>query len=242
LQAPPPNRTCPSGYKKLHRGPSKAPTDRSVSYSSLRALGWDSLPARRSRKDKTDSATGSVDFWSVLCSGYAKHSSDWKACKQADRPRGVGATHIRYDCTDNTFWMLMYVWDGIVMSTNASDLWAVNSCGPACTPSDAAFLQFQTDGTGGSCGTTCSSATNSSSSSCCRDVWPVTDGTAGWVGWLAKGSFNLTNSSTVFHDRVMVSMCWGDTCANATLTASTPNGYSSSSSPGICFSCAGEFN
>jgi hypothetical protein len=207
-----------------------------VSYSSLPALGWD-LPPRRGRVDNTETAIKSFDFWSVLCSGHAKHTSDWKSCKQADRPSGVGATHIRYDCTDKTFWLLMYVWDGIYMSRNAGDLWAVNSCGPACTSSDAAFLRFQKDGTGGSCGTTCSNAANSS---CCRDVWPVTDGTAGWVGWLAKGTFSLINSSAVFHDRVMVSMCWGDTCGNTTLTASTPNGYSSSASPGVCFSCAGE--
>jgi hypothetical protein len=236
------NSTCPVGYHEVLRGATTGPADRAVSYASLRALGWDT-PVSRSRSTNTSSTKQAVDFWAVLCSGNSTHIGNKRACQGPGPRAGVGAAHIRYDCVDAMLWVLLYVWKDTQLNFDSSNFWAVSQCGPACTARDNMFLHPTADDTFAVCGVACQNKAGSNSTCvrgtcpCCQGVWPVTDGTAGWVGWLAKSAVSLSPGGAITRDQLMLQLSWRDSCSKGNVTASTPNGYTGNASPGVCLSC-----
>lgn len=109
-----------------------------------------------------------------------------------------------------------------------------------CTASENKYLIYSGTAAGGTCGRTCPKACASGQTSCwcCQDMWPIVDGAAGWVGYLAKVTFSLQPATTVSSDTMMVHVDWGMTADSRTQTGSSANGDAGSAPAGICFDCS----
>jgi len=181
-----------------------------------------------------------------MCNSFGNTNPDRKTCATTPTA-GAGATHIRYDCSTGggTFWLLTYVWSDIYFDRTPDNMWVVNKCGATCAANDNKFVKYPSSGSAaasGGCAATCPRTCDAASTSCwcCQNLWPIIDGTAGWIGFMARVSFNLAPGSTVSSDNMMVHFDWGTSQGSTANTGSTSNGQTGTGSAGVCFSCAGE--
>lgn len=138
--------TCPDVSISPFKGATQAPPEGTpVHYSALRGLGWGVPASRASTATAATTAANSSDFWSVACQKGVK--AERTSCTTANDL--AGAVHVRYNCTDASFWVLVYSLADIKYGTTSADMWAANQCGDFCDSKDTAFLR------------------------CVREVWPA---------------------------------------------------------------------
>lgn len=164
--------TCPSGYRTPLRSTTDSPpATGSVPYSALRSYGWD-VPSPR---PLNSAPSASADYWDVVCTSFNSQSS-YTQCGTKEPVNGGGAVHLRYSCTDNTMWILTYVFSAYMFQTSFGDLWAVYNCpSTGCKASSDKFVQFAGTEENASCQSTCSASTSGCSGTgqscwCCQDV------------------------------------------------------------------------
>lgn len=207
-----------------------------MSYSTLPQLGW-LVPAVRPASTNPALATSAEDFSSVLCNGFGFVNADQKSCRDSVAPLGAGAVHLRYNCRDNTFWILTYVFSDIFMSNNTNMLFTVDKCGTTCGASDNKFVQYSGTAAGATCSKTCTAACLTTPDCWwCQNIWPIIDD-GKWVGYLSQDHFTLAADSTLTSGTMMVHIDFGVTASDTTKTASSSNNVV----PGTgvaCFSCA----
>lgn len=81
-------------------------------------LGWSVPPTRPNHLDNISPVTTADDFYSLQCNGWGNVNADRDECVKVKGnvpPYPVetgfryGATHLRYDCTTKSLWVLTYV-------------------------------------------------------------------------------------------------------------------------------------
>jgi hypothetical protein len=72
-------------------------------------MGWD-VKARTAGAN-----SASTSLYSVLCNSFGNVLPDRRTCDAGAAP--VGEAHVRYDCTDKTFWILTYVYSNFYFNT-----------------------------------------------------------------------------------------------------------------------------
>jgi hypothetical protein len=189
----------------------------------------------------------------VQCNTFGNVGDNGKTCLQnnkvtLDTVRGI--THMRYDCTSRSVWILTYVLPGTDLVPTTGDMWVDTDCaaaGSSVCPNSAGAKTFDYEGgaTSASCSTssTCDMDVGLRTGICCLDFWPVTDTVtrAGvpqeeWIGYIAKGYFTLPGTNTAAWDTVSVHWDFGTITAKNT-GSSTPRPGTGGS--GICLNCAG---
>jgi hypothetical protein len=158
-----------------------------------------------------------------------------------------GITHMRYDCTDQSIWILTYVVPGTDLQANNAALWTDTDCGgvdPTVCMTASGSKTFGVGATAGACDTTCNTNPALRSNMCCLNTWPVTDTVTQngvqvevQVGYIVKGYFTLTATNKVAWDTILVHWDWQTSSDGGTGSSSALSG---SGGNGICLNCAGE--
>lgn len=109
------------------------------------------------------------------------------------------------------------------------------------TVSGTKFLQYSGAATGGSCGVSCS-ARDAPIQWCCLAMWPVLDGSAGWIGWMGKARFAIPAGTDSYTDNMYVHTDWGTSpgSTNTIETGSSSDGGTDAASAQLCLTCKGE--
>lgn len=176
------------------------------------------------------------------CNSFGNVGASRTSCITTDTSsKLVGASHMRYDCADKSFWVLTYAFTDIGFSTSTGDMWINTDCGTCNSAGGQKEILYSGGATSGDCSSTpCTAATCSSSSCsvCCNDMWPVIDN-GRWVGYLAKAHFGLPSGAVAAWDTVLVHWDWSKN-ANATNGANTASSSTASGAPGACWQCSGD--
>lgn len=255
--------TCPAGYFRPPETPLAVPAftnaatnNATLTWQQLRNLGWD-LPETRPTTAQWYSTYANTQysstFWSVQCNGRGFVAADGRGCTTnannaaaIDATKTYGATHVRYNCTTQSFWVLTYAFADKVFNPEGKNMWAV-TCATTATDlgtcdsgNQNKFLQMP-DGASspqaaGTCGgqSGCGSAA-SASEWCCQDMWAIV-GSANntdWFGWLGQARFQLQPNTNTSYAGAQVHF------QSVAATTTQSNGRNLSFN-GMCLDCGGE--
>lgn len=175
------------------------------------------------------------------CNSFGNVDASRTSCITTDTSsKLVGATHMRYDCSEKSFWVLTYVFQDFGFSQTVADMWINADCGACNSAAGAKEISYSGDANSGNCASSCSAATcsGSSCSVCCNDMWPVIDNGL-WVGYLAKAHFGLPSGAVAAWDSVLVHWDW--TSSPSQLTGGgTASSSLATGAPSACWQCLGK--
>lgn len=256
--------SCPAGYFKPPETPPAVPAfttaaanSPTLTWGELRNLGWDLPPSRPTTEEWYNSSANtqySSTFWSVQCNGKGFVTADGRGCTTNKPPAGsvvdptktYGATHVRYNCTTQSFWVLTYAFVDKAFDLSPGAMWAVTCAttdtdlGTCDSSNSDKFLQMPDSATtpqaAGTCGgqSGCGPATLASEW-CCQDMWAVVGGVnnATWFGWLGQARFQLPSNTNTSYAQAQVHF-------NSNGATTTQSNARNLSFNGMCLACGGE--
>jgi hypothetical protein len=152
---------------------------------------------------------------------------------------------VRYDCRDQSFWVLAYVYSNYTLRNTTGDMWTQYDCpnGGCDGTNGDKFIAYAGDANGddaspnndkSKCPTTGCSL---NACSCHADMWPVKSDDNVWIGYLAKAYFKINSGFNFTRSGLLPHL---DCESRSPVDCGTAAGAEGSQA-GVCFTCSGEW-